>query len=435
MKAGSASRVINCQIGDDLCGQLHRRICDRIRDDLEANLLYLTDGKEQVLLASLDLACSDTPDARAIGAAIEAATGVPARNVILCDTHTHTGPNTFSPLHDVPVNEAYVGRLRLALVDAAREAVASARPARIGWGGGTARIGYNRRMCWADGTHTMYGDATRPDFTGLEGPDDPSHAVLFAVDEDGRHIAVAHHNTCHATCVEGATFASADFPGEARQRLRESLGDNVPVLYLQGASGDVSPWNMLRAPPQYDGEQRLREVGAFLAQETLRLMREARLEASPVLRHLFEDVPLAVRIPTPEQVAKARQAQADGEGKVDRWNYVLLVDGLLRLYEIFKDHPVDALAVHALRVGDFALATNPCELYCQYGLDIKRRSPAAVTAVAELADGVSGYCPTIPAIMGGGYSSDPTYWCRLEPYAGYKLVEVSARLVNRLWKA
>jgi hypothetical protein len=118
---------------------------------------------------------------------------------------------------------------------------------------------------------------------------------------------------------------------------------------------------------------------------------------------------------------------------VGRWDYILSVDGVIRLYETFKDKPVDILPVHAVRIGDFAIVTNTCELYCQFGFDIKRRSPAAVTAVAQLTDGLSSYCPTIPGLMGGGYSGDAIYWARLEPYAGYKLVEVSTRLLHQLW--
>ena len=53
---GSATRIINCEIGDDLAGQLHRRVCMRIRDDLEANFFYLSNGNEPVLFVSLDLA-------------------------------------------------------------------------------------------------------------------------------------------------------------------------------------------------------------------------------------------------------------------------------------------------------------------------------------------------------------------------------------------
>ena len=430
IKAGSARRDVNCEIGDDLCGQLHRRICEAIRDDLEANLLYLTDGREQVLIGSLDLPGLSTSSIRD---AIGGKTGIPSRCVILCSTHTHEGPDTLGLLHDSPVNEAYLEKLERALVEAACEAVAGARPAHVGWALGEAHVGHNRRVCWADGRHTMYGDTKRPDFTGLEGPSDPSHAVLFALDRQGRCIGIMHNNSCHATCMEGALFASADFPGEARQLLRGALGSELPVLYLQGASGDTSPWNLVGERPLYSGEQRAKEIGAALAAETLRLLHQAQTSDSPLLRHAFEEVEVGVRLPSEDALARAREIQAQGE-EADRHEYVLAVRGVLRLYEQFKDRPVDTLPVHALRVGDFALAANPCELYCQFGLDIKRRSPAAVTAVAQLADGYVGYCPTIPGLMGGGYSGEAIHWCRLEPYAGYKLVDVSARLLRHLWQ-
>jgi uncharacterized protein YcfJ len=57
-----------------------------------------------------------------------------------------------------------------------------------------------------------------------------------------------------------------------------------------------------------------------------------------------------------------------------------------------------------------------------------------VTAVTQLADGRGGYCPTIYGVMGGGYSGEAIHWARLEPYAGYKLVESSARLLKALWR-
>ena len=164
LKAGGATRVINCQVGDDLAGQLHRRICDSIRDDLEANALYVTDERQALLIVSCDLVFIERPFMQAIAADIAAATGVPAECVLIACTHTHDGPNTFAMLHDSPRNDAYLERLRGWLAEVAKGAVASARPARVGWAKGHAHIGYNRRLCWADGTHSMYGDATRGDF-------------------------------------------------------------------------------------------------------------------------------------------------------------------------------------------------------------------------------------------------------------------------------
>ncbi len=434
MKAGSATVTINCEIGDDLAGQFHRRLCEGIRDDLEANALYLADDQLQVLLISLDLAgLLELPYVTEVRDAIEAATGIPARSVILTSTHTHDAPDTAGLLPDSVKNEPYLVRLKDWLVEVAEQAVEAARPARFGWAQGEAHIGYNRRLCWADGSHSMYGDSTRPDFTGLEGPDDPTHTVLFAVDENDEYLAVVHANCCHATCIESAVLACADFPGEARRLVREALGSKIPVLYLQGASGDTSPWNELGPVRRWDREQKLREVGALVAGETLRLLHESPPVADPVFRHDFEDLQIEVRLPTPEELAEAQQHADAGEEAAGRRDWILATAGVLRLQNEFGESPVDTISVHVVRIGGFAIVTNPCELYCQFGHDIRRRSPAEVTMITQLADGFSGYCPTIPGLLGGGYSGNAIYWTRLEPYAGYRIVESSARLLHEVW--
>ena len=432
---GGATRVINCEIGDDLCGQMHRRFCRRIRDSLEANVLYLANADQAVLLVSLDLVGLFAAEwIRTATSRIETETGIPARDIIITSTHTHAGPDTFGLLHDSPRNEAYLARLVDWLVEAASEAKGNARPAQVGWGLGHAHIGYNRRLCWQDGTHTMYGDSSRAEFTGIEGPDDPAHAVLFAEDADGKLIGLVHNNCCHATCLESEDYASADFPGEARRQIRQALDTDLPVLYLQGASGDTSPWDMMRPNGRYPSSQRLAEMGMCLANETLRLVRQAERVTDPVLRHTYEDVPVGLRMPTPDEVAHAESIEALGEEKAVRWEYVFSVAGILRLWRELKDVPTQPLAVHAVRVGDLAIATNPCELYCQFGLDTKRRSPAGVTMVSQLTDGFAGYCPTLYGVIGGGYSGQAIYWTRLEERAGYKLVDAATRLTHGLWQ-
>ncbi len=434
MEAGSATVTINCEIGDDIAGQFHRRFCEYIRDDLEANALYLADDQLQVLLVSLDLAgLFDAPYVSAVRNAIEAATGVPARNVILTSTHTHDAPDTAGLLPDSVKNENYLVRLKDWLVEVATEAVAAARPARFGWAQGEAHIGYNRRLCWADGSHTMHGDSTRPDFTGLEGPDDPTHTVLYAVDEDDQYVAVVHANCCHATCIGSGEYASADYPGEARRLVREALGAEVPVLYMQGASGDTAQYDMMR-PRTYDAEQKLRAVGALVASETLRLISVSDPVAAPVFRHDLKDLQVEVRLPSAEELAEAQEFADMGEKAAGRREFILATAGVLRLQNEFGEAPVDILPIHVVRIGGLAIITNPCELYCQFGLDIRRRSPADVTMIAQLADGFSGYCPTIPGLLGGGYSGNAIYWTRLEPYAGYRIVESSARLLHETWR-
>ncbi|HPP11742.1 MAG TPA: hypothetical protein PKW42_03315, partial [bacterium] len=326
-----------------------------------------------------------------------------------------------------------LARLRKWLVEVAQEAVQSAVPASLGWAKGQAHIGYNRRLCWSDGSHTMYGDSRRLEFTGLEGPDDSQQTVLAAYDQAGKCLAIVHNNSCHATAVESADFISADFPGAARHYIRQASGWRVPVLYLQGASGDTSPLNMLAPESRVSGEQRCQEIGLLLAGETLHLMKGMPRTSEIPVKVAAEELKVKIRQPSAEELEKASQTVASGQEKAGRWNYVLAWS-VLALQEKIQKSPVEILPIHAVRLGDFALVSNPCELYCQFGLDIKRRSPAEATAVVQLANGFSGYCPTIYGVMGGGYSGMTILWTRLEPFAGYSIVETSVRLLHQLWK-
>ena len=193
--------------------------------------------------------------------------------------------------------------------------------------------------------------------------------------------------------------------------------------------------NDMMKPSKEDRETRLKRLGQLLAEETLRLYGEATFHDKVPLGHEVEDLKIAVRLPEPEAVVAAREvlARVDAGENITGMNLILPF-GTVHLQETYGENPVDILPVHALRIGDVAFVTQPCELYCQFGLDIKRRSPAAHTAVVGLADGYCGYCPTIAGVLGGGYSGQPISWTRLEPFAGYRIVEAAGPMLNRLWQ-
>ncbi|MFV2070853.1 MAG: hypothetical protein ACC645_28130, partial [Pirellulales bacterium] len=290
-----------------------------------------------------------------------------------------------------------------------------------------------RRVCWADGTHSMHGNTRRDDFAGLEGPDDPAHLAIFAVDMTGKPIAIAYHNTSHPTNFYGAGLFSADYPGTARRILRRELG-RIPVLYLNGAQGDIAMANQLD-PRREDPEARLERIGKMLAAETLRLYRKAEFHERIVLGHTYEDLRVEVRLPERKQLEDARKVLERVEaGEKIAGMKLILAFGTVQLQERFGKRPVDTVPVHVVRIGDVALVTQPCELYCQFGLDIKRRSPAPLTVIVGMADGYCGYCPTIAGILGGGYSGQAISWARLESFAGYRMVEAAGPMLNRLWR-
>jgi neutral ceramidase len=97
-------------------------------------------------------------------------------------------------------------------------------------------------------------------------------------------------------------------------------------------------------------------------------------------------------------------------------------------------NPVET-RLHVVRLGDAAICFNPAELYVEFGLAIKARSPAGVTLIGELADGYIGYVPTPEAIRHGGYSATSASHTRLVPEAGWLMVESTSALLAQAFAA
>jgi len=74
--------------------------------------------------------------------------------------------------------------------------------------------------------------------------------------------------------------------------------------------------------------------------------------------------------------------------------------------------------------------TNPFELYLDYGIRIKARSPAALTFIVQKSCEGGGYLPTERAVKGGGYSADNFI---VGPEGGQILVNETVRLLNKMW--
>lgn len=435
IKVGAASKIINNSLGTQIQGATVYKLANSIRDDLEANALFLSSGAESILLVSCDLAGLIPRFVASARKAMGEAAGIEPRNIIIACTHTHSGPSLLPTNCQKPLDEEYMERLQKWLVEVAEEAVEAARPARIGQGLGQVKIGYNRRCCWEDGTHTMHGDTERVDFTGLEGPDDPQHLMIYAEDMDGNLIAILHNNTSHPTSFYGCDFYSAGFPGAARKHLRNALGP-IPVLFLNGAFGDISIESMVSPNPRKEtSEQKMARAGHLIAGETLRLIHENEAREDLAIAHVYEDLHIPVRLPSVEKVDWSQKilARVDSGESVDTWD-ALLAHGTILLQKEFGENPIDTISVHVVRIGDVLLATQPCELYCQFGIDIKRRSPARYTGICSIADGYSGYCPTMSGILGGGYSGEPIWWTRLSSESGYLMVDCTAKLMNKVMR-
>jgi neutral ceramidase len=433
LRIGAATKIINNEIGGLVQGAGVPRYATEIRDNLEVNALYLSKGEVEILMISCDLGGLESPYVIKLREAMGVAAGIPPRNILVSCTHTHGGPSVLKTNYLMPLDTLYLERLHNWLVELAKEAVGSARPGKIGWAMGETQIGYNRRVTWEDGSHTMHGDTKRKDFNGLEGPDDPSHLAMFAADKNKELLSIVYNNTTHPTIFYAAGVYSADFPGEVRKSIRSMTKKNIPILFLNGAQGDIAINDMFN-PRSETKEEKLQRISKMVVDETMDLYRDITYDDDPVLKHDYHDLKVAVRLPSTEALIEGKEIlERIDAGENIRGMEMIMAFGAVHLQETYRNNPYDILPVHAIRLGELAIVTQPCELYCQFGLDIKRRSPVSNTIVVGLTDGFGGYCPTIYGVIGGGYSGAPIAWARLEPYAGYKIVESASQLLYNLW--
>jgi hypothetical protein len=129
---------------------------------------------------------------------------------------------------------------------------------------------------------------------------------------------------------------------------------------------------------------------------------------------------------------RARSGTSDGEPDTARI-LKLRWEGVLEAYETQADEPQFQMELHVVRLGDIALATNPFELFLDYGLRMKARSKAEQTFVTQLACGSGGYLATAKAVAGSGYGAmivdGP-----VGPEGGEVLVDRTVALINQIWE-
>lgn len=157
----------------------------------------------------------------------------------------------------------------------------------------------------------------------------------------------------------------------------------------------------------------MHKVGKRIARELISVYEEDLDEkiSNVDFEHHVHMMQLPVRRATLEEVAGARKVikeyLREKEGDVDFNDAANLQVhlGILRRFEVQEQMDILDTEVHVIRLGDIAIATNPFELFLDYGNQIKARSKAAQTFLIQLANGSEGYLPTEKAEKGGHYSA------------------------------
>lgn len=344
---------------------------------LFAKALVFSDGRCKVAIVTLDTLKFPVAQADRARREVERRTGIAAGNVLICASHTHYGPlwSYYQDQLATPIAEAVAGAMR------------DLSPCRIAVATGKAEgVSECRRVIKEGHAWNRWQlSHDEADKYPTEGSADPNFDVLAVIGGDGKYKAVAYNFACHAANTRAAVV-SADFPGDVQQYIQKQLGYDVPALFLTGACGDVNP--IYRVKREVFGEKLGGEIVGCLG----------RLEPieKPTLAIASRELPMP-----------RREHPQFTEAEIKR-NWPAQLEHYRESFNDMKqrERPSYPFSMTGIRIGDeFALVTNPDELFCEIGLRIKSRSPFKHTMVAEQTNGAYGYVPTAKAFAGGSYET------------------------------
>ncbi|MBN1419224.1 MAG: hypothetical protein JXP34_10635 [Planctomycetes bacterium] len=437
-----------------VAGQFHTRIAKTVENPVTATAVALErrDGDrvlEQAVMVSCDLVAirgtiQDDLRRRLDGRLPD----LDLRKIFLTATHTHTAPvmvdgNYVIPEEGVMRPPEYVDFLLGRLRDVVEQAWKARKPGGVSWALGHAVIGHNRRTVYADGKAQMYGPPAKAEFRHFESGEDHAVEMLFFWDRDARPIALAINVACPSQVVESRSTVNADFWHDLRERLRERHGKDLLVLGWPSAAGDQSPHPMLRKESEarmlcLRGLSETGEIARRISREVEDVIELARkdLRTDVPFVHRVEDLRLPRRRITDEELAAAKASirtlsekkqEEAGDHLRRKWH-----QAVVDRYATRESDPEFAMELHVLRLGDIAIATNPFELFLDYGFRIRARSEALQTFVLQLSCGCGGYLPTRDAVAGGGYSAVIESGI-VGPDGGRILVDRTVELIDALW--
>ncbi len=451
-----------------LDGQFAERISQYVEKPITITAMAIDSGDDHAIMCSVDLLMMRRPVVQEVRERLTGnALGIDPNKVLFSAIHTHTAPvvpnnskvsavrsgfrtllEPYIPtgkkyVESAPVNDdpdvmrpaEYFEQLVQWSVEAVIKAWNARKPGSFTNAFGRAPVGLCRRAVFSDGSAQMWGDTYQAVFEELEGGNDSGIELLFVYGEEQKLTGIVINLCCPAQCVQHRHFISPDFWGEVRVLLRNYFGQDLFILCQCSAAGDQCPVDLVRwvepesdlndpnlsrngvprrkADPSMFDLSGMRKTGKRIAREIIDIYEEG-LDAPQVdvtFSHLVQHYALPLRRVTLADAEKARQTiklyMQEKEGDLDFNDAAKLQIhlGTLQRLKLQDQKDVHDTEVHVIRMGSVVFATNPFELFLDFGNKIKARSQAEQTFLVQLTNSGDGYLPTAKAEKGGHYSA------------------------------
>ena len=459
LKVGAANADITPPLGVSMIGHFNDRKAREVHDPLTARAMVVDNGARKLALVVCDVCILERAETDAAKAMIEKECGLPKQDVMICATHTHTGPATTTFPAILNKADEYCAWLSRRIADAVLMASQRMEEAYIGFGVGCEPTQvFNRRYVMKDGSVRMNPGYKNPDIVRPAGPIDPDVWVLAFRRPDDRLAAVLANYALHYVGGGPTSFAdgqagqpalrlaglpglsakelgskdqfalSADYFTDFCRILERMIGYPAWTALSNGCCGDVNNVDVNADYVEKRAYRQRERVATILAAEVMKALEKMRFETEVKLGAELTTLTIQRRQPSERQLKSAEELfRKDPDGKTVQHVYAAH-------WLHMRDHCVkeDETYISALRFNDLAVVGLPGEVFVEHGLALKRRSPFKNTMVAELANDWIGYIPTQKAFKEGSYETDLALSSRSQPEAGDLMVETALKLLEKL---
>ena len=411
LKLGVARKDITPQVGCNLYGYYPDLYATTLHDPLDVTALVFAWDEKKAAMISATVCLINTQLADEIRARIESETGIPADNVIIAATHTHTGPNTAGSFGWGEIDRAYCdGTFIPQIVAAVKEAETALTQVRVGIAVGESHIGMNRREFFGENQIRLGQNPW--------GCYNPKMTVLSFKDQTDRVVANIVHYGNHGTAAGKYTAISRDWPGIMVDAMEAETGGCT--VFLNGPEGDVGPRISNGKTIGDDGMKYVIELGKKAAEDAIRVYRDIRTyeDMDADIRKGTIRLPLKKRISREE--AREGLAKYAGNARNLGGQYAHYYEKVLASYEEgYEDLPDLPLSQWLFRIGDSVFVSSGYELFSEIGLRIQTMSDRYNVLCLSNANGSDGYFATQSELCLGGYEVGMFLTGRCQPFVDH----------------
>jgi hypothetical protein len=451
LKVGFAERDITPDVGMAYPGNYFPTYLTGFHDRCKVRAAVFDDGATQVALVGTDTVaiprsvvdaarkqihdrCGLAPGAVMIGAAHNHSGGPVTGNAGLYDHASEFVRNLAYKEAPLLASSGYLQQIAEQIANAVCEALENRSEALCGAGMGSEdKVAFSRRLYMKNGLTYTHPGQGNPDIVGYAGAVDPQVNVIGAWKPNGEFLGCIVNYTCHATTNPGnGSESSANWIGYMEKVIRGAMSAQVPVVFLQGAAGNVTQVDNLSPYAYPPGTQWAEFVGGRVGAEAVKVLLTMVPGAPLPLRADSTLLQIKRRVPSTEHVKAASEVvkQNFSDAK-DRAQWLFARETVLVDY-LVKTSPEVPVEVQAIQVGPTVFVSNPAELFCQAGLDIKKGSKFPQTCVVSYANGSVGYVPTEDCFgpHGGGYETRLSSHTNLDVTASAQIVSAGLSLIS-----